>query len=258
MPTVQDVEKALYDLAPKELAADWDNVGLLAGRPDRRVTRILTALDVTVPVAEEAERVGAELIVAHHPVIFHPVKRLTGQDPTGKVLLRLVQGGLSAICMHTNLDAAHGGVNDALAARLGLEDAAPAEEGGVERIGTLPEALSLPEFLARVQAALTPNGMRYADGGKKIRKVAVGGGACGDFLYEAAARGCDAFVTADLSYHHFLDAQALGLTVIDSGHFPTEDVVCPVLTAYLREKFPGVTVEKSTVHREAVQYYRIS
>ena len=156
--------------------------------------------------------------------------------------------------MHTNLDAAQGGVNDALASALGLQDAAPAAEGGIARIGTLPEAMALPGFLARVKNALRPNGLRYVDGGRPIRKAAVGGGACGDFLWEAAALGCDAFVTADLKYNHFLDAGALGLTVIDAGHFPTEDVVCPVVVRYLREKFPGVQVEKSAVHREVIQY----
>ena len=255
MPTAGEIEAALYKLAPRPLAADWDNVGLLAGRADREVRKILVALDITEAVVEEAEPMGADLIVSHHPLIFHPVRSVTDRDPAGRLLLRLVEAGLSAVCMHTNLDAAGGGVNDALAAALGLEEAAPVSEGGIERVGTLPEALALPEFLAKVKAALSPNGMRYTDGGRPIRKVAVGGGACGDFLWEAAALGCDAFVTADLKYNHFLDAQALGLTVIDAGHFPTEDVVCPVLERYLGERFPGVEIKKSSSHREAIQYY---
>lgn len=255
MPAVHEIESALYALAPKALAADWDNVGLLVGEAGREVRRILVSLDVTEAVADEAERMGAELIVAHHPVIFHPAKSVTDRDPAGRLLLRLVSAGLSAVCMHTNLDAARGGVNDALAAALGLENAAPVRECGVERVGTLPEPLALPAFLARVKAALSPNGMRYASGGRPVRKVAVGGGACGDFLWEAAALGCDAFVTADLKYHHFLDAQALGLTVIDAGHFPTEDVVCPVLVRYLGERFPQLAVKRSASHGEAIQYY---
>lgn len=255
MPTAGEIEAALYELAPRPLAADWDNVGLLAGRADREVGKILVSLDITEAVAEEAERMGADLIVSHHPVIFHPARSVTDRDPAGRLLLWLISAGLSAVCMHTNLDAASGGVNDALAAVLGLEDAAPVQEGGIERVGMLPEALTLPAFLTRVKAALAPNGMRYADGGRPVRKVAVGGGACGDFLWEAAALGCDAFVTADLKYNHFLDAQALGLTVIDAGHFPTEDVVCSVLVRYLGERFPGVEIKKSSSHREAIQYY---
>lgn len=254
MPTVHDIESALYALAPKALAAEWDNVGLLAGSADREVRSVLVALDITEPVVEEAERMGADLIVSHHPVIFHPVKSITDRDPSGRLLIRLVRSGTGAVCMHTNLDAAQGGVNDALASALGLQDAAPAAEGGIARIGTLPETMALPGFLARVKNALRPNGLRYVDGGRPIRKVAAGGGACGDFLWEAAALGCDAFVTADLKYNHFLDAGVLGLTVIDAGHFPTEDVVCPMVVRYLREKFPEVQVEKSAVHREVIQY----
>lgn len=254
MPTVHDIESALYALAPKALAAEWDNVGLLAGSADREVRSVLVALDITEPVVDEAERMGADLIVSHHPVIFHPVKSITDRDPSGRLLIRLVRSGTGAVCMHTNLDAAQGGVNDALASALGLQDAAPVAEGGIARIGTLPETMALPGFLARVKNALRPNGLRYVDGGRPIRKVAAGGGACGDFLWEAAALGCDAFVTADLKYNHFLDAGVLGLTVIDAGHFPTEDVVCPMVVRYLREKFPEVQVEKSAVHREVIQY----
>ncbi len=254
MPTVHDIESALYALAPKALAAEWDNVGLLAGSADREVRSVLVALDITEPVVEEAERMGADLIVSHHPVIFHPVKSITDRDPSGRLLIRLVRSGTGAVCMHTNLDAAQGGVNDALASALGLQDAAPVAEGGIARIGTLPETMALPGFLARVKNALRPNGIRYVDGGRPIWKVAAGGGACGDFLWEAAALGCDAFVTADLKYNHFLDAGVLGLTVIDAGHFPTEDVVCPMVVRYLREKFPEVQVEKSAVHREVIQY----
>lgn len=256
MATVQDVENALCELAPKELAQDWDNVGLLVGRPDHEVQKVLVALDVAEGVADEAERLGADLIVAHHPVIFRPVRSVTSRDPVGRLLLRLVEHGIPAICMHTNLDAAEGGVNDALAARLGLRQVEKLPGGdGIVRAGVLPEPMTLPAFLAWVRGAIGPNGIRFAGSGGLIERVAVGGGACGEYLWAAAENGCDAFVTADLKYNHFLDAQAIGLTVIDAGHFPTEDVVCPVLAQFLREKFPGVQVEKSASHKEAVQYY---
>lgn len=255
MPTVREVEAALWELVPKALAAEWDNVGLLVGSPDRAVRRILVALDITEAVVDEAERWEADLIAAHHPVLFHPAKTVTDQDPAGRILFRLIRSGISAICMHTNLDAAQGGVNDALAAAVGLEGVTPLEGGGgIARVGVLPESEELPAFLARVKKGLHPNGLRYVDGGRPIRKVAVGGGACGEYLYGAAAAGCGAFVTADVKYNQFLDAEALGLTLIDAGHFPTEDVVCPLLVSYLWEKFPKVQVGKSAVHREVIQY----
>ena len=134
MAAVREIEQFLYTWAPRELAAGWDNVGLLVGDPDREVTRILVALDVTRAVADEAARLGAELIVAHHPVMnvrWHEQQMQTLRDDTrlGGLLTALVRGNLSAICMHTNLDAAEGGVNDCLARKLGLQDAEPFNEG---------------------------------------------------------------------------------------------------------------------------------
>ena len=259
MPTLRDIEKALCQLAPKETAMEGDNVGLLIGRPDREVTKILVALDVTEAVAAEAAEWGANLIVAHHPVMncaWSPVQNIRDDRPQGRLFLRLIESGIAAICMHTNLDRAEGGVNDALAAWLGLEQVEKLPGGDdVLRVGVLPGEMTLAAFLQWVKAAIGPNGVRFADGGKPIRRVAVGGGACGGYLWAAAENGCDAFVTSDLKYNQFMDAQDIGLTVLDAGHFPTEDVVCPVLVKYLEAKFPGVEIKKSAVHKEAVQYY---
>ena len=238
---------------------DWDNVGQLLGEPEREVSRVLVALDVTEAVAGEALSKGCELIVAHHPIMnckWLPVQTVRSDTPQGHLLIKLLRGGVSVICMHTNLDVAEGGVNDCLAEALELIDPGPL--GDAEhlcRMGTLREPMALQDFAAFVCRRLHSNGVRYAGAGKTVHRVAVGGGACGNFLYEAAARGCDAFVTADVKYNHFLDAAALGLTLVDAGHFPTEDVVCPVLVRYLRERFPGIPIEKSSSHREVVQYY---
>ena len=257
MPAVREIERALCGLAPREMAMEGDNVGLLIGWPDREVSGVLVALDVTEGVAEEAAERGANLIVAHHPVMncaWSPVQNIRDDTPQGRLFLKLIENGVSAICMHTNLDRAEGGVNDALAARLGLEHVEKLPGGeDVPRVGELPGEMNLPAFLQWVKAAIGPNGIRFADGGKPIHKVAVGGGACGEFLWAAAKNGCDAFVTSDLKYNQFMDAQTLGMTILDAGHFPTEDVVCPVLVKYLEEKFTGVEIKKSSVHKEAVQ-----
>ena len=259
MPSLRDVEKALYEMAPGELAMEGDNVGLLIGRPERSVSGILVALDITEEVAAEAAERGANLIVAHHPVMncaWSPVQTIRDDAPQGRLLLRLIEGGLAAVCMHTNMDRAVGGVNDALAADLGLTKVEKLPGGDdVLRVGELPEEMPLSAFLARVKAAIGPNGIRFTDSGRPIRRVAVGGGACGGYLWAAAKSGCDAFVTSDLKYNQFLDARDLGLTVLDAGHFPTEDVVCSVLVKYLEERFPGTKIEKSASHREVIQYY---
>ena len=259
MPTVREIEQALFQLAPREGAMDWDNVGQLLGDPEAEVSSVLVALDITEAVADEAIAKGCRLIVSHHPVMnckWLPVQSVRQDTPQGHLLLKILKNGLSAICMHTNLDAAPGGVGDAFAAALGLEDPGPlGDPEGMCRVGTLASPMTLQDFAKQVCRCLKANGVRYAGADGLIRKVAVGGGACGDFAPYAIAAGCDVFVTSDLTYHEFLDAEGKGIRLIDAGHFPTEDPVCAVLAEYLRRTFPGLAVSKSASHREVIQYY---
>ena len=169
--------------------------------------------------------------------------------------MKLLRNNVSAICMHTNLDIAWGGVNDALAQRLELVDPGPLCENGLGRVGEYPESVALADYVRFVCHALGCNGLRYADAGKPVRRVAVGGGACGEFEDDAIRAGCDTYVTADLSYHQFLDAAGKGINLIDAGHFPTEDPVCEKVIAYLTDQFPELAVTKSASHREVIQYY---
>ena len=155
--------------------------------------------------------------------------------------------------MHTNLDAAAGGVNEVLAQKLGLSDLKMLTEEKIGRIGTLKCEIPLVEFTRFVIESLGCNGLRYTDCGKPVHRVAVGGGACGDYIPQAIAAGCDTFVTSDLRYHDFLDTTALNL--IDAGHFPTENVICVPLADYLQKVFPAATVIKTTAHSsEVIQY----
>lgn len=257
MPTVREIEQSLFELAPREGAMSWDNVGQLLGDPEKEVRRVLVALDITEEVADEAIEKGCELIVAHHPVMnckWLPVQTVRTDTPQGHLLIKLLTHGVAAICMHTNLDIAQGGVNDRLAKALELVDPGPLENGLI-RVGTLPQPMPLAEFVRFTAKALGCSGVRYADCGKPVFRVAVGGGACGDFEEDVLRSGCDTFVTADLSYHQFLDAPPKGLNLIDAGHFPTEDPICQVLTDYLTGRFAGLHAEKSTSHREVIQYY---
>lgn len=256
MITVGEVEKYLYNWAPADLAADWDNVGLLVGDPDREVKKILTTLDITESVVEEAVQTGADLIVSHHPVMncaWHPVQTLRADDRQGRILTRLVENHISAICMHTNLDAAEGGVNDVLAEKLGLLDTQPLTDEKIGRVGTLKCEIPLVDFTRFVVKSLGCNGLRYTDCGKPVRRVAVGGGACGDYIAQAIALGCDTFVTSDLRYHDFLDTKELNL--VDAGHFPTEQVIVPELCRRLQAAFSAVSVSTSVSHQsEVIQY----
>ena len=258
MPTVREIEQALFELAPGEAAMEWDNVGHLLGDPDRAVERVLVALDITEGVADEAIASGCQLVVAHHPVMncrWTPVQNIRDDTFQGHLFLKLLRNNVSAICMHTNLDIAWGGVNDALAQRLELVDPGPLCENGLGRVGEYPESVALADYVRFVCQALGCNGLRYADAGKPVRRVAVGGGACGEFEEDAIRAGCDTFVTADLSYHQFLDAAGKGINLIDAGHFPTEDPVCEKVITYLTDRFPELAVSKSASHNEVIQYY---
>ena len=258
MPTVREIEQALFELAPGEAAMEWDNVGHLLGDPDQAVERVLVALDITEGVADEAIASGCQLVVAHHPVMncrWTPVQNIRDDTFQGHLFLKLLRNNVSAICMHTNLDIAWGGVNDALAQRLELVDPGPLCENGLGRVGEYPESVALADYVRFVCQALGCNGLRYADAGKPVRRVAVGGGACGEFEDDAIRAGCDTFVTADLSYHQFLDAAGKGINLIDAGHFPTEDPVCEKVITYLTDRFPELAVSKSASHREVIQYY---
>ena len=255
MTKIKDIYDFLCNIAPLELQCSFDNAGFQTGRGDREVKKALLSLDVTDWVIDEAKEKQAELIVSHHPLLFTPLKKFTDESRDGEKLLRLAENGIAVISMHTNLDIAWGGVNDALAQRLELVDPGPLCENGLGRVGEYPESVALADYVRFVCHALGCNGLRYADAGKPVRRVAVGGGACGEFEEDAIRAGCDTFVTADLSYHQFLDAAGKGINLIDAGHFPTEDPVCEKVITYLTDRFPELAVSKSASHREVIQYY---
>ena len=263
MVTVKEICDYMNEVAPFSTKFDFDNIGLLVGFPERRVQRVLTALDITDEVIEEAIGFGAELIVSHHPLIFHPLKAVTDECGEGKKIIRMVKQDLSAICLHTNLDTANGGVNDMLMAALGARvtgllaphgsfpDGTPCS---VTRLGELPEPMPLQRFLERTKRALRCNGLRYVSGNRSVHRLACCGGSGGSDLEAVIAAGCDTFVTADLDYHEFLRAKEMGLNLIDADHFCTENVVVPRLKELLDARFPELDVRISAVHHQAVQF----
>ena len=253
---VHDILDYLQTLAPAYMKYDWDNVGLLCGSRGQEVSKILVALDPFMDVCREAADMGADLIVTHHPLIFKPCKHVTDEDPVGNSILFLASHGISAVNVHTNLDCAPGGVNDVLAEILGLSDISIidpiGENYGLLRKGAVPQQ-KLEAFMTTVKQKLGTPVLRYADGGKPVCHVAVGGGSCGD-EYEAALRaGCDTLVTADVKYNQFWDAKELGLNLIDAGHFYTENPVCAVLARKLQAQFPEVSVCLSK-HQDCMQF----
>ena len=262
MTTVADILNYIQTIAPVSMKEDWDNVGLNCGHADRPVTKILVALDPFTHVCREAKEWGADLLVTHHALIWKP-GFVTDGDVQGRNTLYLIENGIAHINAHTNLDQAPGGVNDVLAQVLGLENVEVLnphgcdEQGrpwGLIRMGSVPRQ-DLPTFLATVKENLRCEGLRYADGGKDVCRVAVGGGSCSGAMYEVAAAGCDTFVTADVKYNGFWDAKDLGLNLIDAGHFHTENPVVPVLAAKLQEAFPEIEVKISENHSDCMKFF---
>ena len=255
MATVADILKFVETLAPRELKMDWDNVGLNCGRRNKEVTKILVALDPFVHVCHEAAQWGADLLVTHHPLIFRPIPMVTDDAAITRGLMGLIRHDISHICAHTNLDCAEGGVNDALAHILELNNIEKlGAYGGMMRCGEVKEQ-SLQDFLAFVKGKLHCDGLRYCDGGKPVRKVAVGGGSCSDGLYDAICAGCDTFVTSDCKYNGFWDAKEQGLSLIDAGHFHTENPVVAVLAEKISAAFPEIEVKISESHWDCMKYY---
>ena len=263
MATVQEILTFVETLAPRNMKMDWDNVGLLCGSRHAQVTKILVALDPFEHVCREAADWGAELIVTHHPIIFQALKSVTDDTSIGRGLMLLCRNGISAINAHTNLDCTPGGVNDTLAKTLGLQNIAVVAPSGVDaggnewgllRCGEVTEC-ALPDFLAYVKAALGCDGLRFVDGGKPVRKVAVGGGSCAGGMLDALDAGCDTFVTSDIKYNQFWDAKELGLNLIDAGHFHTENPVVAVLAEKIAAAFPEIEVKISKTHADCMKFF---
>ena len=229
--TVQDVYNYLDSRAPFATCEEWDNVGLLVGNPQQAVSGILVALDVTDSAINAAVATGANLIVSHHPVIFAPLKAIVGDS----IPYRLAAAGIAVISAHTNLDRADGGVNDTLAALLGLTDVRVANDG-VCRIGTLPQETT-PTAFAKTVADTLGTAVRMSGDGA-IRTVAVCGGSGGDFI-DALTPYADAFVTGEVRHHEWLAAR--GITVIEAGHYATEVPVVDTLCRWLTEAY-GIAV----------------
>ena len=262
MVTVKDILSFIQTVAPSYMKEDWDNVGLNCGRMDAPVSTVLVALDPFMHVCREAKAVGAQLLLTHHALIWEP-GFVNDQTQWGKCALYLIENGIAHVNAHTNLDCAPGGVNDQLAAKLGLQDVSiikpkgPDDAGrlwGLLRRGTV-ETQALETFLTRVKDNLGCKGLKFVDGGKPVSKVAVGGGACASELMDAVKAGCDTFVTSDVKYNGFWDAKDLGINLIDAGHFHTENPVMAPFAEKLQQAFPEITVKMTENHDDCANFF---
>ncbi len=242
--TVDEVLKALETWAPTNLAESWDNVGLQVGSRQQTVQRLGVALDLTPSVLAQAQDLELDCLVTHHPLFFNPPRVLDLDLPLGALVAGLIQAKISLIAMHTNLDAAQGGVNDALAQTLGLRDIrplCPQETGeglGLGRIGTLPEPLSLEGVAQRVAKALGVASLEICgDLKREVRQVALCGGAGGSLIPAAVSQGAEVYLTGECKYHQAREAEALGLALLVAGHFETEVIIVPEIARFLEGYF---------------------
>ena len=249
--TVQDILQAVDAIAPFRLTMDFDNTGLLIGDPTAEVKGVVMALDCTDDVLALAKEKAANLVISHHPVIFHGIKKVCADS----VVWQAVRNDINVISAHTNLDIAKGGVNDCLAEVLGLSDVQGLTAAGesvdahgnvsretLGRIGQLTSALSARELAQLVKEKLS-TAVRYTDGGKEIKTVAVCGGAGDSELESAIALGADALITGEVAHHIFIEAAHRGITLIEGGHFHTENIVLEPLREKLAAQFPELTFE---------------
>lgn len=237
MTTVKNIYDYIDTFAPFSGQMDFDNAGLLVGNSSQEVKKCLLALDITNDVVKEAAEHDAQLIISHHPVIFNPLKRIY----VGTPVYNLISEGISAVCAHTNLDIAAGGVNDSLCRVLELSDChiAQSDETGLCRIGNLPHSMTAEELAVYVAEKTGNPSVTYCNGEKQISRVGVCGGA-GDDFWRSLCNSCDALVTGEVHHHNYIDAAASGFTLICAGHYHTENPVIKVLCDMLSKSFADV------------------
>ena len=215
----EDFLTELEAIAPKELALPFDNVGLLVGTTRGEINRVLVALDCTDAVAREAVEFGADMVLTHHPLFFTPIRNDIG-----------------LYAMHTNLDAADGGVNDVLCERLGIVDQKAIGDERIARLGRLSRPQSFGEFACGVEEKLDTRVKVCGDTNREIVRVAVLGGSGGGDVRLVSDCGADAFVTGEIKHSQAIEAAELGLCVVSAGHYETEKVVMSTIIPRLQKK----------------------
>lgn len=234
MTTVKDIYDYIDKIAPFDTQEEWDNAGLITGTADSAVTKVVMCLDVTKNAVQKAVNINAQLILSHHPLIFKAVKRLYSDS----AIYKCAQNGISVISAHTNFDRAENGINTNLCSILGLKNVTPVE-GTFIVTADLDKEMTVPEFAQFVSDRLNVSGIRYTNSDKIIKKVAVGGGACDEFLPQAMQLA-DCFVTGDTKYHVMLEAAENNFCIIGAGHYETESMAFLMLKDMISKEFPEV------------------
>lgn len=245
-----EIIRQLDRLAPESYACEWDNPGLLTGRTDKEVKKVLVALDATDEVIVQALREQVHMVVTHHPLIFQGLKKITNQDFLGRRLISIIQADISYYAMHTNYDAAPGCMADLTAARLELTETEPLDmtgeqDGvpyGIGKIGSLPAEMNLAELAALVKERfqlpyVTIYGAGQTSG--SVRRVAISPGSGKSMIAGALKAGVQVLITGDIGHHDGIDAAASQMAIIDAGHYGLEYIFIEALASYLEQEFTG-------------------
>lgn len=233
MSKVSDFYAILNEMAPFDTQEEYDNAGLILGDPDTEVKKVLVALDVTEEVVKEAIEKKAELIISHHPLMFHARKNLVERDPESRILCSLIREHISLISAHTNLDKTVYSGSACCAEAIGLKNI---RQEGYLFIGELPVPMEADELEMIISKALHAPVRTYGDGKKQICSLAIGGGACDGELLEAKNLGADAFLTGEVRHHNALTASMIDFVLFDGTHYGTENILVPSLTAALQKR----------------------
>lgn len=265
---LQDLLAVLDGIAAFELAESWDNVGVMVGDPAQNVSAILVALDPTEETLQEAVENGSDVLLTHHPLIFHPLKSVRTDQPVGSFLAKALESRIAVVGCHTNLDVVPGGVSDVFASQLGLIDIRPLAptgdipdaDHGFGRVGRFPEALSADLFRDRLFSVLQLPVIRVAGSlPESIATVAVCGGSGSDLAETAFRLGAQVYITGEVKHSVARWAEGAGICVIDAGHFATENLVVPMLVAALQQAFAKqglqVAVRASELQASPFSYF---
>lgn len=265
---VKDIISNLDNEAPFSLAETWDNVGLLVGNPDRQVTSLLIGLDPTNTLIDEAIATGADTIITHHPVIFHPLSRINTADPIGRLLKKTLSHRISIIACHTNLDSAVEGVSDILGRSLGLAGLAPllpaagADDPriGMGRIGHYPEAIPANDFLRLALKELGLPTLQVAGPlPDAVQTVAVCGGSGSDLAQTAYNLGADIYLTAEIKHSTARWAEEYNFCIIDGTHYGTEQPAVRLLAEKLAKISSAhnwnITLSQTQTEKHPFVYY---
>lgn len=264
-PTAREIGDALESWADPRYAESYDNIGLLVGRRDREVQCALIALDLTPAVIQEADRLGAGMILTHHPLLFKPTQRILADDLQGQMILQLARLDITLFSIHTNLDSVTGGVSFDLARRFGLVDISflsPQEDAtyGLGALGRLKEPLTLEAFLHKIARTLDTSTLRYTGISQaSVSTVALCGGACSNLVSTALSSGADAYVTSDIPYYRFFEVLDPNghprMALIDAGHYETECHTEALLCDWLGRHFPKVSFVRTELRTSPIQTY---